>query len=74
MIRNSEMCTGSELMCLKKKKELTVDFYVIKVPLLEHMLAQTNIVARHNLPIRRKLLDVKATCPTGSDRTGLKGT
>lgn len=37
-------------------------------------MAQTNIVARHNLPIRRKLLDVKATCPTGSDRTGLKGT
>lgn len=56
-----------------KKRGVKVNF-VIKVPLIEHMLAQTNILARHNLAIKRKLLDVKATCPRGSNGTGLKGT
>lgn len=35
-----------------QKKEADSGFCVIKAPLLEHMLAQTNIHARHNLAIR----------------------
>lgn len=46
-------------------------FCAIKALLLEHMLAQTNIHARDNLAIRRKLLDVKATRPGGGGGTGL---
>ena len=36
----------------RQKKEADSRFCVIKAPLLEHMLAQTNIHARHNLAIR----------------------
>lgn len=35
-----------------QKKEADSRFSVIKAPSLEHMLAQTNIHARHNLAIR----------------------
>lgn len=36
----------------RQKKEADSRLCVIKAPLLEHMLAQTNIHARHNLAIR----------------------
>lgn len=60
----------SPLMCCQKK-ESDSRFCAIKALLLEHMLAKTNIHARHNLAIRRKLLDVKATHPGGRDETDL---
>lgn len=46
---------------------------VIKALLHKHMLAQQHIHARHNLAIRRKRLDVQATCPRGWDGTSLVG-
>ncbi len=50
--KQSETCTGS-VFTRCQRKETDSRFCVIKALLLEHMLAQTNIHARHNLAIRR---------------------
>lgn len=74
MIRNSAMCTGSELMCLKKNKGADSRFLCYQSSTARAYVGTDKHSCQTQLTIRRKLLDVKATCPTGSDRTGLKGT
>ena len=68
--KGCEAFTGSVLVCRQQKQDES-RFSSMQAALLEHMFAQTNIHARHNLAIRRKRLDVKATRPRGGDGTGL---